>query len=297
MTFNTVFSSGILSLIVWLLFTQHAFALPERVPPDVFEAHPNGYVYADYPGVFDDAEGDGITIEAWIYLTERPRDSDSDFYANWLIVAKPASYFLAFKGRTRNSSEMESPRGTTRMTFGLQIPRQNGMAGSIAALRIPREEFPLRRWVHVGFQIAPEKSGIPNAFFYDRTILGGYGNERGRTGAPLLIGGLRRIVIKGFEWGHKFKSMEGYIDEVHVSKGFRYAADIGGDRIRPRRHFRADARTIALWRFEEGRGAHIYRDSSDNGYHLFPGGSLTVDSRGKLATTWGSLKRRAQDAE
>ena len=60
-------------LTVYLLIALHAFAQPEEVPPDVFEAQPGGYLYADYPGVFDNIEGDGITIEAWIYLTARPK--------------------------------------------------------------------------------------------------------------------------------------------------------------------------------------------------------------------------------
>ncbi len=75
--FSADISFGILISIVWLILTQHAYAIPETVPRDVLTLRPDGYVYADHPGVFDDAEGEGITIEAWIYLTERPQDGDS----------------------------------------------------------------------------------------------------------------------------------------------------------------------------------------------------------------------------
>jgi hypothetical protein len=88
---NTVFSLSISTIIVWLLIAQPGFGVPEKVPPDVLKLHPGGYVYADYPDVFDAIEGDGITIEAWIYLTERPGDraGESDSNGNWLIVDKP----------------------------------------------------------------------------------------------------------------------------------------------------------------------------------------------------------------
>ena len=258
----------------------------------MFKAQRDSYLYADYPGVFDVVEGDGVTVEAWIYLTERPGDRDL-MNGNWLIVAKPGSYVLTISGRDRGSGiDMSHPRGTTWARFKLQQqPRPNGLASTSSLLAIHPEEFPLRRWVHVGFQLTWEKYGIPNSWFYDRTIYYGYGNEMGRTAAPLLIGGSTLLTFReGYEWGHEYESIKGYIDEVHVSKGFRYDPK-GGKKIRPRRHFRPDAQTIAQWRFEEGPGSDIYRDSSGNGYHLFPGGSLAVEARDKLATTWGSLKR------
>ncbi len=91
-----------------------------------------------------------------------------------------------------------------------------------------------------------------------------------------------------------FESLNGYIDEFRISKGLRYTED---GSIRPKRRFQADARTIALWHFDEGRFAPRYADSSGNGYTLVAGGSLAgrvVDSRGKLAITWDSLKRHAR---
>lgn len=113
----------------------------------------------------------------------------------------------------------------------------------------------------------------------------------GRTPAPFLIGGTPIVnFAEGSEWGRLYESMQGYVDEVRVSKGLRYGTE-RGNRIQPDRKFRADGKTMALWRFEEGPEAALYRDSSGNGYALFPGGSLSVQPRGKLTTTWGALKR------
>ena len=69
MTLNT---SSFFGILLVFLVTENTFAQPEEVPRDVLELRPDGYAYADYPGVFDNANRDGITIEAWIYLTDKP---------------------------------------------------------------------------------------------------------------------------------------------------------------------------------------------------------------------------------
>ena len=116
----------------------------------------------------------------------------------------------------------------------------------------------------------------------------------GRTLAPFLIGGTPIVnFAEGAQWGRLYESMHGYIDEVRVSRGFRYGTVLG-NRIQPKRKFRTDRKTIALWRFDEGPDARLYRDFSGNGYALIPGGSLSVSPRDKLTTTWGALKRGPQ---
>ena len=77
----TYYKSLFAILLAAILVVPNASAQPEEVPPDVFEAQPGGYLYADYPGVFDDAEGDeafgdGITVEAWVYFTGPPARPD-----------------------------------------------------------------------------------------------------------------------------------------------------------------------------------------------------------------------------
>ena len=154
---------------------------------------PGGYVYADYPGVFDDVEGDGITIEAWIYLTERPGDraDESDSNGDWLIVDKPGSYFVTISGRIPNFWHGAFPKGTTAMRFGLLRQPRPGWDRFVSVAMIPPEEFPLARWVHVAFQIVGEKHNTRRIGFYDPTRIsaGPLGDVIGRTAAPLLIGG------------------------------------------------------------------------------------------------------------
>ncbi|MDE0506485.1 MAG: hypothetical protein OXI86_20620 [Candidatus Poribacteria bacterium] len=295
--FGTDILSGILTSIVWLILAQHAYARPEKVPRDVLKLRADGYVYADYPGVFDDAEGEGITIEAWIYLTEPPQDGDyHDSERRWIIFAKPFSYFATIAGRYLGSDlDRRDPEGTLYIRFGVQQRRRaGGLSTASSGWSILPHEFELKRWVHVAYQIAVKENHTDTISYYDGDRGGhGFGSAMRRTDAPLLIGGTKRI---GRFWGTEYGSMKGYIDDVRVSKGFRYSRE-PGNRIRPKRRLQADERTIALWRLEEGPGATRYGDSSGNGYTLRAGGSLAVEAGGKLATSWGSLKRRALEGK
>ena len=295
-------------LIAILLAAKTASAQPEEVPPDVFEAQPGGYLYADYPGVFDDAEGDeafgdGITIEMWIYFTEippvRPQSHHSE---HWLIVAKPGSYFISAGGLALlDGVDSILPEGTTRVTWAVEsLPEEKneGCCGAgMGAINLEPGEFPLSRWLHIAYQIVVKKDGTHRTEFYDRhgTVKRRFSEQMGRTEAPLFVGGAPPLVTfeNGVEWRRffgtpVFESMKGYIDEIRISKGWRY---VPRGNIHPKRNLRVDDRTIALWRFEEGPGAPFYRDSSGNDYTLFPGGALTVPPLAKEPATWGSLKR------
>ena len=94
MRFNAVSSFSIATFMVSFLISPLAFSEREAVPPDVLELLPNGYVYADYPSVFEEIEGDGPTFEMWIYMTERPKERPNGLVTDgqWLIFAKPGSY-------------------------------------------------------------------------------------------------------------------------------------------------------------------------------------------------------------
>ena len=292
-------------LLAALLVVPIASAQPEEVPPDVFEAEPGGYLYADYPGVFEDADGDeafgdGITIEMWVYFTEIPPERQWHRPYNWIIVAKPGSYYISAGGRALlDSVDPLLPEGTTRLILAVedQPDERHGCCGrGVGGWLIEPGEFPLSRWVHIAYQIVVKKDGTHDTQFYDRH---GEGRGRfrapmGRTEAPLFVGGAPIVTFEnGVKWGDlfgtpEFESMKGYIDEIRISKGWRY---VPKGNIHPQRNFRVEKRTIALWRFEEGPGAPFYRDSSGNDYTLFPGGSLDVQPLSKMNITWGSLKQ------
>ena len=293
-------------LLAALLVVQNSSARPEEVPSDVFEAQPDSYLYADYPGVFDDAEGDeasgeGITIEMWVYFTEIPPERMSHRWEHWLIVAKPGSYYISAGGRALlDGFDRILPEGTTRFIFAVedQPDERHGCCGrGVGPYQLEPGKFPLSRWLHIAFQIVVKKDGTHSTEFYDRHGEGRrrFSEQMGRTDAPLFVGGAPPIVTfeNGVKWGDffgtpEFESMKGYIDEIRISKGWRY---VPKGNIHPKRNLRVDDRTIALWRFEEGPGAPFYRDSSGNDYTLFPGGALAVQPLAKKAATWGSLKR------
>ena len=285
---KNVFAQLTLSSLVftaWLVIVQHGFAFIHDVPPDVLKVQPTGYAYADYPGIFDDID-EGITIEAWVYLNEIPKDRKNsiDRNGNWLIFGKDGSYSATISGRNlRQRQDRDSPEGLAWFDYRLEYDGAGVKGGG-------RSIYPdtyLRKWVHIALQIATVEDGVNFMSFYDQEwpINPSNAPYMGRINSPLTIGG------PTFMYGRQkhIESMKGYIDEVRVSKGMRYNK---GGKIRAERPLQADVQTIALWRFEEGAGAHSYRDSSGNGYTLLLGGSLAVHPLSKLATTWGSLKRR-----
>ena len=302
MTLNTILS---VTLIAAILVAANAFAQPEEIPPDVFEAQYDGYLYADYPGVFDDAEGDealgdGITIEMWVYFPEIPPERHSIHSSrHWLLIAKPGSYFISAVGRAlEDTVDRHMPKGTTWITFAVEEIEERCCGYGIGGIIYEPGEFPLNRWIHLAFQIVVKKDGTHRTEFIDSfgTVRRRFSGQMGRTEAPLFVGGAPIVTFENDEWGTWnefygdpiFESMKGYIDEIRISKGWRY---VPKGNIHPQRNFRVDKRTIALWRFEEGPGAPFYRDSSGNDYTLFPGGALTVPPLAKKSATWGSLKR------
>ena len=305
----TYYKTLLVILLAALLAAANASAQPEEIPPDVFEAQPSGYLYADYPGVFDDAEGDealgdGITIEMWVYFTEIPPERVSHRWEHWLIVAKPGSYYISAGGRALlDGYDRFQPESATKFIFALEgQPKphdecdDNSCGRGVVWEQLEPGEFPISRWLHIAYQIVVKKDGTHDTEFYDRhgEGRGRFRAQMGRTGAPLFVGGAPIITFKnGVKWGDffgtpEFESMRGYIDELRISKGWRY---VPKGNIHPKRNFRVDKRTIALWRFEEGPGAPFYRDSSGNDYTLFPGGALTVPPLAKKPATWGSVKQ------
>ena len=58
---------------------------------------------------------------------------------------------------------------------------------------------------------------------------------------PLFIGGK-----------NGFNSMKGWIDEIRITKGWRY--DTNKKTINPSRRFLMEENTLALWHFDEGIG-------------------------------------------
>ena len=137
--------------------------------------------------------------------------------------------------------------------------------------------FPLKRWLHIAYQLVVKKDGTHRTEFIDRFGEGRsrFSGKMGRTEAPLFIGGAPTVTFENDEWGTWntdffgnpiLESMKGYIDDIRITKGWRY----GPGNIRPQRKFRVEERTIALWRFEEGPGAPLLSRFFSKRLYAFP---------------------------
>ena len=110
-----------------------------------------------------------------------------------------------------------------------------------------------------------------------------------------MLGGFGKIIEMPFKDKWFYDSFTGYIDEVRISTEARY--DIEKKDFMPDSKFKNDAKTIALWHFDELGGTRKFSDASGNAHHLVgkngaeTGIPLAVEAEGKLAITWGRLKQ------
>ena len=92
-----------------------------------------------------------------------------------------------------------------------------------------------------------------------------------------------------------FETFTGYIDEGRISKEARYDVNKKGGMSRGK--FKNDAKTVALWHFDELDGTLQFSDASRSVHHLVGkngaqvGAALAVEAERKLTTTWGRLKQ------
>ena len=109
------------------------------------------------------------------------------------------------------------------------------------------------------------------------------------------LGGFGKTLEMPFKNKWFYDSFTGYIDEVRISKVARY--DVKKKGFMPDDKFKNDAKTVALWHFDEPGGTQQFSDASGNAHHLEGkngaqiGDALTVEPQGKLTTTWARLKQ------
>lgn len=154
------------------------------------------------------------------------------------------------------------------------------------------------QWNHIAFQA---REGQPIVIVNDsvrllerqRVILA---PDISHVGHPqdFTLGGFGEKIE--FHVGHFWGHFAGYIDEVRISTVARYNTAKRG--FTPRKKFENDAKTVALWHFDEPSGTPEFSDTSGNAYHLVgkngaktDGEFAAVEAQGKLATIWGRLKR------
>ena len=282
-------------LLTFILLSAKAF------PP----ASPAGGNYLVLDGVDDHAVLDfetfgrplpngteEFTVEAWIYPTTPPDNGNTLLtilhqQVHMLIVNDE---FQPWLNEVANLQNVEPPKGNLILIMNAYI---DGKFGLRLAFPIPLKP---NRWHHIAYQSDGDRTTmIVNDFVWIRPLGDPLGHDKDpRALRPLdfVLGGFGKIIqVDGSFWG----SFTGYMDEVRISTIARYDVEKKG--FMPDSKFKNDAKTAALWHFDEPGGTREFSDVSGNAYHLEgkngakTGIPLAVEAAGKLATTWGRLKQ------
>ncbi|MCY4552200.1 MAG: LamG domain-containing protein [Candidatus Poribacteria bacterium] len=233
-----------------------------------------------------------FTFEAWIYPTTPPDNKETVL----VILHQQVDMVILKDGDNwANALNIEPPKGDLILLMSSYIEGGLGRTISFPISLVPNQ------WHHIAYQlngnqitmivndfVATNQHGIP---------LGHDRDPRGLRPKDFVLGGYGKIIVlPGRPPAKAFlSSFTGYIDEVRISTEARY--DVKKKGFMPDDKFKDDAKTAALWHFDEPGGTQQFSDASGNANHLIGkngakiGNALAVEAEGKLATTWGRLKR------
>jgi len=235
-----------------------------------------------------------FTVEAWVYPTTPPNKNTFltilHQQVHMLIVNDDLQPWL---NDVANLLNIEPPKGDLILLMNAYIDGKFGLRLPFLSPLAPNQ------WHHIAYQSNGDQTTmIVNDFVWIRPLRDPLGHDKDpRVWRPLdfVLGGFGKILeVPGgakLFWG----SFTGYIDEVRLSTEARYDVEKKG--FMPDDKFENDAKTAALWHFDEPSGTREFLDASGNAYHLEGiGGAetgipLAVKVEGKLTTTWGRLKQ------
>ena len=238
-----------------------------------------------------------FTVEAWVYPTTPPDNGNTLLtilhqQVHMLIVNDDLQPYL---NDVANLLNIEPPKGDLILLMNAHI---DGEFGLRLAFPIPLAP---NQWHHVAYQSNGDQTTmIVNDFVAIRPLGDPLGHDKDpRALLPLdfVLGGFGKIIeVPGRPPAKSFyASFTGYIDEVRISTEARYDVEKKG--FMPDDKFKNDAKTAALWHFDEPSGTREFSDASGNAYHLEGKNGartsipLAVEAEGKLAITWGRLKQ------
>ncbi|MCY3549521.1 MAG: hypothetical protein OXH39_03600 [Candidatus Poribacteria bacterium] len=238
-----------------------------------------------------------FTFEAWIYPTTPPDNKETLIILHQqvrlLIVNDEFQPHLNSLAKELN---IEPPKGDLILLMNAYI---DGKFGERLSFPIPLEP---NQWHHIAYQSnGNQTTTIVNDFVWTLPLGDPLGHDKDpRAWRPLdfVLGGFgKRVEPPGQPPANKWfwGSFTGYIDEVRISTEARYEVNKKG--LMPDDKFKNDAKTAALWHFDEPGGTQQFSDASGNAHHLKGkngaqiGDALTVEAQGKLTTTWGRLKQ------
>ena len=235
---------------------------------------------------------DKFTFEAWIYPTTPPDNKDTIV----TILYQQVDMIIVKDGDNwAKALNIEPPKGDLILLMSSYIEGGLGRTISFPISLVPNQ------WQHIAYQlngnqitmivndfVATNQHGIP---------LGHDRDPRGLRPKDFVLGGYGKIIVlPGRPPAKAFlDSFTGYIDEVRISTEARY--DVNKKGFMPDDKFKNDAKTVALWHFDEPGGTQQFSDASGNAYHLEGkngakiGNALAVKAQRKLTTTWGRLKQ------
>lgn len=234
-----------------------------------------------------------FTVEAWIYPTTPPDDEQTalTLLSQQVRMRVVNDEFQPLLNNLANALNIEPQKGDLILLMDAHIEGGFGTSLSFPILLVPNQ------WHHIAFQFNGHQiTMIVNDLVRTRP----HGVPLGHD---LLAHRPKDFVLGGFgkkielPWKNKWfwGSFAGYIDEVRISKDVRYDVEKKG--FMPDGKFKDDAKTIALWHFDEPGGTQKFSDASRKAHHLEGkngaqiGDALAVEAQGKLTTTWGRLKQ------
>ena len=231
-----------------------------------------------------------FTVEAWVYLTKPPdKDTAGTILHQQVRMLIVNDEFQPLLNNLANALNIEHPKGDPILLMSAYI---DGELGRRLPFPIP---LALNQWHHIAYQSnGPHTTMIVNDF----VAIWPHGFPLGHNAShPLdfVLGGFGKIIRMLVKEEQFYDSFTGYIDEVRISAEARYDVDKKG--FMPDDKFKNDAKTVALWHFDEPGGTREFSDASGNAHHLVgEGGAATgipfaVEAEGKLAITWGRLKQ------
>ena len=239
---------------------------------------------------------DQFTFEAWIYSTTPPDNKD----AVLVILHQQVDMVILnnegqFNELAKNVLNTDPPKGDLILLMSSYL---DGALGRTIPFPISLE---LNVWHHIAYQVnGNQVTVVVNDFggiHQHGQPLGHDRDPRNLRPKDFVLGGYGKIIVlPGRPPAKAFlSSFTGYIDEVRISTEVRY--DVNKKGFMPDGKFKKDAKTVALWHFDEPGGTQQFLDASGNAHHLEGkngaqiGDALAVEPQGKLAITWGRLKQ------
>ena len=241
-------------------------------------------------GVLLPKDTDEFTVEAWVYLTTPP---DENVYA--MILSQQVGMRLA--NDDEGWREIKKRINWQKGDLFLIIQGHMTIRGKPAGTPFHPVALSPNQWHHIAFQAKGRETitilnDLAHILPQGTTLAHDLSHLKHPKDFTLGGFGEKVNIREDYFWG----SFTGGIDEVRISTVARYDVDKNG--FTPRGKFRDDAKTLALWHFDEPSGTQKFSDASGNAHHLVGKNgaktgntTLAVEPHGKLTTTWAQLKQ------